>query len=90
MAPDQDPVADDLAWATRREAVALIGRGATFRTASRISLVVGSLLTVVNQAGVLVNGDQTTLTWVRIGFNYAIPYVVASLGFLAPFRRKQH
>lgn len=64
----------------------MICRGATFRTASRISLVVGTLLTVVNQAGVLANGDQTPLTWVRIGFNYAIPYVVASLGYLAPFR----
>jgi hypothetical protein len=66
--------------------VGLICRGATFKTASRISLGVGTVLTVVNQAGVLLHGDQTSLTWLRIGFNYATPYVVASLGYLAPSR----
>lgn len=89
MSPEQRPAAERASWTTRREAVGLICRGATFRTASRISFVVGTLLTVANQAGVLMNGDQTSLTWVRIGFNYLTPYVVASLGYLAPFRDRR-
>ena len=66
--------------------MALILRGVTFPTASRVSLVVGTLLTAVNQATVLLHGDATAVTTVRIAFNYAIPYVVASIGYLAPFR----
>ena len=54
-----------------------------------ISFTNPSVRPAVNQAGVLLNGEQTPLTWVRIGFNHLIPYVVASLGYLAPYRREQ-
>lgn len=76
----------DLTWVRRRQAVLLILRGATFHTASRVALVVGTLLTVINQGEVVVNGQQTAATFVRIAFNYLIPYTVASIGYLAPFR----
>jgi hypothetical protein len=59
----------------------------TFRTASRVALVVGTLLTVINQGGVIAGGDATAVTWVRVGCNYLIPYLVASVGYLAPLRR---
>jgi hypothetical protein len=62
----------------------------TFHTASRVALVVGTLLTIVNQGAIIVHGDQTSLTWVRVAANYAIPYVVASIGYLAPLRRRGH
>jgi hypothetical protein len=74
-------------WVRRRDAVALITRGVTFHTASRVALVVGTLLTVVNQGEIIWHGEQTAMTWLRVVFNYAIPYVVASIGYLAPLRR---
>lgn len=74
----------------RRDAVRLIVAGATFHTASRVAVVVGTLLTVVNQAGVILGGEATRVTAVRVVFNYLIPYVVASIGYLAPFRTEQH
>jgi hypothetical protein len=77
-------------WFRRRDAVRLILRGVTFHTASRVALVVGTLLTIVNQGAIIVHGDQTSLTWVRVAANYAIPYVVASIGYLTPLRRRGH
>ena len=64
----------------------LVLRGVTFHTASRVALVVGTLLTVINQGEVVMTGQQTTATFVRIACNYLIPYTVASIGYLAPLR----
>lgn len=77
-----------ISWATWGEACALIAKGATFRTASKIALVVGTLLTAINQGAVIVGGHATAATWLRAVANYLIPYTVASLGYLAPFRRR--
>lgn len=77
-----------LEWRTPRQAAWLICRGATFATACRIALVVGTVLTVINQGSVLVSGDSGVTTWLRVAANYAIPYVVASVGYLAPYRRR--
>lgn len=73
-------------WTTTTDAARLILRGVTYRTASRVSLVVGTILSTVNQGTVLVHGDATTATWIRIAVNFAVPYTVASIGYLAPFR----
>lgn len=79
-----------LAWSHRRDAVRLILTGATFHTALRVAMVVGTLLTVVNQAEVILDGEATWVTAVRVACNYLIPYVVASIGYLAPFRTEEH
>jgi hypothetical protein len=60
-------------------------RGATVATASRIALVVGTWLSLMNQGDQLLGGAP--FPWVKIGLNYATPFVVASLGFLAARRR---
>ncbi len=75
-------------WTTRLEACRLVLRGVTFRTCSRVALVVGTILTVVNQGSVIAGGDATAATWVRVGVNYVVPFVVSSIGYLAPFRRR--
>ena len=71
-------------WTTYREAAAMFFRGATFASASRIALVVGTWLTAVNQWDTILAGR---VPWGRIALNYATPFVVASLGFLAARRR---
>ena len=75
-------------WATWSEWVGLMLRGVTARTASRVAVVVGTLLSAINQGQVIVDGKATALTWVRVGFNYVIPFTVASIGYLAPLRRR--
>ena len=46
-----------------------------------IMLIVGTVLSVINQAGVILGGDATWATWVRIGLNYVVPFIVSSTGF---------
>lgn len=75
-----------LAWRTPVEAVRLIVTGATLATAARIALVVGTLLTGVNLGGVILGGRAGWVTLLQAGANYAIPYVVASLGMLSRTR----
>lgn len=58
-------------------------RGYTVRTASPITLIVGTILSAVNQAHVIAAGEATAATWVRIAFNYVVPFVVSSLGYLS-------
>lgn len=73
-------------WSTPMEACRLILRGVTFRTGSRVALVVGTILTLVNQGSVIIGGDASVVTWIRVAVNYLVPFVVASVGYLAPFR----
>ena len=76
----------DLSWTTPWQAVRLILVGATAPVAWKVALVVGSILSVVNQAGVVVAGGATLVTGVRVFVNYLVPYTVCSVGYLASFR----
>jgi hypothetical protein len=49
----------------------------------RIALVVGTILTIINQADVILSGDATTLTWGKAVLNYCVPFIVSNLGLLA-------
>jgi hypothetical protein len=48
-----------------------------------IALVVGTVLTLINQADVIIAGDASTGTWVKAGLNFCVPFVVSNLGLLA-------
>ena len=56
---------------------------ANLRKTLRIALVVGCVLTLINQGDVLLRGDATALTGVKIGLNFIVPFVVSNLGVLA-------
>lgn len=53
------------------------------RRTIRIALAVGTILTAINQGDVILGGDAVALTWVKVGLNYCVPFVVANLGLLA-------
>jgi len=76
-------------WSTWPQAAALVLTGATFRTAFPVALVVGTILCAVNQGSTLLAGDVDTPTALRIVANYAIPYLVSSLGFLSAYRTRR-
>jgi hypothetical protein len=44
---------------------------------------VGIILTLINQSGTLFGGHPTTVTWVRCGLNFVVPFVVSNLGLLS-------
>jgi len=49
----------------------------------RIALVVGTMLTLINQLDVIVGGNARAITWVKAGLNYCVPFIVSNLGLLA-------
>ena len=72
-------------WESYREALRLFIRGATVRTATRIALIVGTWLSLMNQGQPIVHGHPP---WMKVALNYATPFTVASLGYLAARRRR--
>ncbi len=76
-------------WSTAGEGFRLWFARTTLRKTIRIALIVGTILSLINQAQVIFGGKATTLTWVRVGMNYLVPFCVSSTGFLSATRRRE-
>jgi hypothetical protein len=74
------PLADALEICLRREHL---------RGTLPIALVVGTILTAINQADVIVAGEASTTTWIKATLNYCVPFVVSNLGLLAGKRAER-
>ncbi|WP_220817834.1 nitrate/nitrite transporter NrtS [Amycolatopsis echigonensis] len=70
-------------WTWPGEAVGLVLRG---RTAGPTAAVVGTVLSAVNQGSLILDGQATWVTWLRVAVNDAVPYLVASIGWLSARR----
>ena len=66
-----------------RFAVDTCRRRPNLRRTSRIALVVGTVLTLINQADVIARGDATWLTAVKVGLNFCVPFIVSNLGVIS-------
>jgi hypothetical protein len=66
-----------------RAALAYVLRREHLRRTVRIALVVGIVLTTVNQLDVIVRGDATAITWIKCGTNFVVPFIVSNLGLLS-------
>lgn len=75
-------------WSTTGEAARLWFAPRTLRKTIKIALVVGTLLSLINQGSVIFGGDATVATWIRVGMNYIVPFCVSSIGFLSATRRR--
>jgi hypothetical protein len=69
-----------------REAVAFCIQRRHVRRTVRIALVVGVVLTVINQGTVIADGHATTATWLRCGLNFVVPFLVSNAGLLSARR----
>lgn len=49
----------------------------------------GTVLCAVNQGATLLADQATAGTWVRMGINYLVPFVVASIGYLGARRTRR-
>jgi hypothetical protein len=65
------------------DALRICFRREHLRRTVKIALVVGTLLTLINQLDIIVKGDADILTWVKCALNYCVPFVVSNLGLLA-------
>lgn len=79
-----------MTWRTPGEALALFLGGATVRTAVPTAMLVGTILSAVNQGDVILDGRAEFLTWIRVGVNYLVPFLVASIGYLSARRAQPH
>lgn len=75
-----------LSWTTPAQALRLFIRGAALRPAIRVSPVVGTIVSAVNQGDRIVGGTATASIWVRIFVSSVVPFLVSSYGFLAACR----
>jgi LytS/YehU family sensor histidine kinase len=53
------------------------------RRTIRIAIVVGIVLTLINQGSIIASGHTTTATWVRCVLNFIVPFVVSNAGLLS-------
>lgn len=76
-------------WTRPRDAVAQLLRGATVRTCSPVAVVVGMVLSVVNQGDVVLAGMADERIGVKVAANLLIPFLTSSTGALLAVRRRQ-
>jgi hypothetical protein len=53
------------------------------RRTIRIALIVGAILTIINQGTVIAGGHATAATWIRCGLNFLVPFLVSNAGLLS-------
>jgi len=66
-----------------RAALAYCWRREHLRRTLRIALVVGVVLTSINQLDVILRGDPTATTWLKCAMNFVVPFIVSNLGLLS-------
>ena len=71
------------------EALRIVMRREHLRRTVPIALVVGTILTLINQADVIAGGDASTATWLKAVANYVVPFIVSNLGLLAGKRAER-
>lgn len=75
-----------LAWSRPGQALELLLHGHTVRTAAPVALLVGAILSAVNQWDVILTGHAGAGTWIRVAVNFLVPFTVASWGYLSARR----
>ena len=48
-----------------------------------IAVVVGVILTAINQLDVILGGEATAVTAVKAGMNFVVPFIVSNVGLLS-------
>lgn len=64
------------------------GQRQHLRRTLRIALVVGLILTAINQLDVILGGSATAFTWVKCALNFVVPFVVSNVGLLSGRRSR--
>lgn len=66
-----------------RESLHVVFLPEHLRKTLKIALVVGCVLTTINQLDVFLGGEASAITFVKTGLNFCVPFVVSNLGLLA-------
>lgn len=74
-------------WCTPGEAVRVVLHPPYLRRTLLVTVVVGTLLFVINQLNVVLRGDATAMVWLKAAATYLVPFGVANYGVLVSTRR---
>jgi len=69
-----------------RAALATCRTPSNLRRTLTIALIVGCILSIINEGDVIVRGNATGATALKIGLNFVVPFIVSTLGVLAGTR----
>jgi hypothetical protein len=69
-----------------QDALRIILEPQHLRRTLTIAIVVGTILTAINQGDVILKGEATSTTVVKAALNYVVPFIVSNLGLLAGAR----
>lgn len=75
-------------WDRWRDAPAVVAYPPHLRRTAAIALVVGTILFAINQLDVVVQGNATTIVWVKASVTYVVPFCVSNAGVLVATRRR--
>jgi hypothetical protein len=73
-------------WSRPGEAARLFARGVTLRPCLPVAAVVGCVLSAINEGARIAAGHVGWPTWVQVGLNFVVPFLVSSYGYLAAAR----
>jgi hypothetical protein len=73
-------------WHTWREALAVCRYRPHLTRTVFTAVVVGTILFAINQLDVVVRGDASTVTWLKGGLTYLVPFIVSNVGVLIASR----
>jgi hypothetical protein len=51
-----------------------------------VAAVVGCVLSAINEGAQIAAGSAGWLTWLRVGLNFVVPFLVSSYGYLTAAR----
>lgn len=75
-------------WSTAGEALRFCAQRHLLRRTLMVAVVVGILLSVINQGSVVADGEATAATWLRVVANFVIPFLVSNVGALSAARSR--
>jgi hypothetical protein len=64
------------------EVIAIFRKPANLRRTSLVALIVGSVLTLINELDVFIAGRPTVLTTVKVALNFCVPFIVSNVGLV--------
>jgi hypothetical protein len=76
-----------MTWATLPEACRVVAYRPHLRQTALTAIVVGTGLFAINQLDVVLSGEATAATWVKVAVTYLVPFAVANSGVLVGCRR---
>ena len=71
------------------DALAYCLRPSNLRRTTLIAIVVGVVLTAINQGAIILGGDATAATWIRCALNFVVPFLVSNAGLLSGRRQRR-